>query len=86
MNNIEVEVSEYGANIEVTVEGSGPTGPPGPPGEGMKYEIGQGLKVNEKNELVVDTTNNVEQDNTKPITSAGVFTVVGNVEALLDTI
>ena len=86
MNDIEVEVSEYGANIEVTVEGSGPAGPPGPPGEGMQYEIGEGLKVNEQNQLIVDTTNDVEQDNTKPITSAGVFTVVGNVEALLGTI
>lgn len=86
MNNIEVEVSEYGANIEVTVEGSGPAGPPGPPGEGIQYEIGEGLKVNGQNQLIVDTTNDVEQDNTKPITSAGVFTVVGNVEALLGTI
>lgn len=86
MNNIEVEVSEYGANIEVTVEGSGPAGPPGPPGEGMQYEIGEGLKVNEQNQLIVDTTNDAEQDNTKPITSAGVFTVVGNVEVLLGTI
>lgn len=86
MNNIEVEVSEYGANIEVTVEGSGPAGPPGPPGEGMQYEIGEGLKVNEQNQLIVDTTNDAEQDNTKPITSAGVFIVVGNVEALLGTI
>jgi hypothetical protein len=36
--------------------------------------------------LSVNTTNNMEQDNTLPITSAGVFATVGNIEALLKTI
>lgn len=36
--------------------------------------------------LSVNTTNDVEQDNTLPITSAGVFATVGNIEALLKTI
>lgn len=36
--------------------------------------------------LSVNTTHSVEQDNTLPITSAGVYTAVGNIEALLKTI
>lgn len=36
--------------------------------------------------LSVNTTNDMEQDNTLPITSAGVFVTVGNIEALLKTI
>lgn len=36
--------------------------------------------------LSVNTTNKMEQDNTLPITSAGVFATVGNIEALLKTI
>ena len=36
--------------------------------------------------LSVNTTNDMEQDNTLPITSAGVFATVGNIEALLKTI
>lgn len=36
--------------------------------------------------LSVNTTNDMEQDNTRPITSAGVFATVGNIEALLKTI
>ena len=36
--------------------------------------------------LSVNTTNDVEQDNTLPITSAGVYTTVGNIETLLKTI
>lgn len=40
----------------------------------------------EKGILAVNTTNDMEQDNTLPITSAGVFATVGNIEALLKTI
>lgn len=36
--------------------------------------------------LSVNTTNIMEQDNTLPITSAGVYATVGNIEALLKTI
>lgn len=36
--------------------------------------------------LSVNTTNDMEQDNTLPITSAGVYATVGNIEALLKTI
>lgn len=54
-------------------------------GGGMGYEIGHGLKVT-GNTLEVDAAEEVEQDNTLPITSAAVYTTVGNIEILLGTI
>lgn len=49
---------------------------------GGGYEIGSGLKLDGK-VLSVDTAEAVEQDNTKPVTSAAVFMQIGNIEALL---
>lgn len=46
-------------------------------GSGLKYEGGV---------LSVETTDLMEQDNTLPMTSKGVYSVVGNIEALLTTI
>ena len=54
-------------------------------GGGVPYKIGYGLKV-EDNTLMVDAADAVEKDNTKPVTSAAVFTEVGNINALLATI
>lgn len=51
-------------------------------GGAVPYKIGAGLKVVE-NELMVDTANAVEQDNTRPVTSAAVYVEIGNIEALL---
>lgn len=52
-----------------------------------KYEIGGGLKLDDAtNTLSVDTATDVEEDNTKPITSAAVYQTVGNIEILLGTI
>lgn len=51
------------------------------PGAGG-YEIGDGLKVVE-GKLKVDTADAVQKDNTRPVTSAAVFTEVGNIEVLL---
>lgn len=48
-------------------------------------EIGSGLKFS-AGKLVVDTADNIEQDNTKPVTSAAVYTEIGNIEALLAAI
>ena len=48
-------------------------------------EIGEGLKV-DGGKLVVDTTDKIEQDNIKPVTSAAVYTEVGNINAILATI
>lgn len=58
---------------------------PLPEGGDFGYQIGNGLKVT-GNTLEVDTANDVEQDNTLPITSAAVYTTVGNIEILLGTI
>lgn len=51
-------------------------------GGGVPYQNGAGLKV-EENVLMVDAANAVEEDNTKPVTSAAVFVEIGNIEALL---
>ena len=48
----------------------------------LPYQIGAGLKV-EENVLMVDTAGKVEQDNTRPVTSAAVYVEIGNIEALL---
>nr|WP_317402622.1 hypothetical protein [uncultured Gemmiger sp.] len=54
---------------------------------GKAYVIGHGLKLDEQtNTLSVDTAEAVEQDNTLPVTSAAVYTTVGNIEVLLGTI
>lgn len=56
-------------------------------GSGGGYNIGPGLKLDaETNTLSVDTADAVEKDNTKPVTSAAVYTEVGNINALLATI
>lgn len=44
------------------------------------------LTLSAEGVLSVNTTNEMEQDNTQPITSAGVYVTVGNIEALLKTI
>ena len=59
---------------------------PLPEGGGFPYKIGNGLKVTGVNTLEVDTATDVEQNNTLPITSAAVYTTVGNIEILLGTI
>lgn len=52
------------------------------PGKSDTFTVGNGLKL-EHNTLSVDTANAVEEDNTKPVTSAAVYTEIGNIEALL---
>lgn len=52
---------------------------------GAGYPLGEGLKVVD-GKLTVDTVNAVEQDNTRPVTSAAVYTEVGNIEVLLANI
>ena len=62
-----------------------PSGGGGSGGGG--YTIGAGLKLDpESNVLSVDTADAVEADNTRPVTSAAVYTTVGNIDALLATI
>lgn len=51
------------------------------------YNIGSGLKLDrDTNTLSVDVATEVLEDNTLPITSAAVYTEVGNINVLLQTI
>lgn len=49
-------------------------------------KAGNGLKIAKDGTLSVDTADKSEKDNTKPITSAGVYLEIGNINALLATI
>lgn len=51
--------------------------------EWAKKDLGAGLTISEDGKLIVDTTDTVEEDNTKPVTSGAVYVVLGNVETLL---
>lgn len=56
-------------------------------GDGAGYNIGAGLTLNTTtNTLSVNTTNIASQDNTQPITSGGVYEIIGNINAILETI
>ena len=48
--------------------------------------VGKNLRISADGTLSVDTAAAVEQDNTRPITAAAVYTEVGNINALLETI
>ena len=54
-------------------------------GSGFPYVIGDGLKV-DGDVLSVDTAEIPEENNTKPITSAAVYSEIGNINVLLATI
>lgn len=54
-------------------------------GGNVDFRVDETLTL-ENGVLSVNTTNDMEKDNTLPITSAGVFATVGNIEALLKTI
>lgn len=48
--------------------------------------VGENLNIDENGVLSVDIAETVEQDNSRPITSAAVHMTVGNINALLETI
>ena len=48
--------------------------------------VGEDLQITQSGVLSVTKANQVEQDNTHPITAAAVYTEVGNISALLQTI
>lgn len=68
------------AAVQKIVEDYLKANPPSP------VKAGNGLKIAEDGTLSVDTANKAEKDNTKPITSAGVYLEIGNIDALLATI
>ena len=53
---------------------------------GAEVKVDGNTIVQEDGILRVNTTDKAEADNTQPITSAGVYTVVGNINAILETI
>ena len=83
MGGIEFELKKrdpVDVSFNVSVRAGGGSG-------GGGYTIGDGLKLDAAtNTLSVDTADAVEEDNTKPVTSAAVYTEVGNINALLATI
>lgn len=44
------------------------------------------IKVNENGKIYVNTANDAEKDNTLPITAAAVYTEIGNIDVLLQSI
>ena len=48
--------------------------------------VGENLRISADGVLSVDTATAIEEDNTRPVTSAAVQTTVGNIEILLKTI
>lgn len=48
--------------------------------------VGDDLSITPEGRLSVLKATSVEQDNTRPITSAAVYTEIGNIEVLLETI
>ena len=53
---------------------------------GVNFTTDETLSLSEDGVLSVNTADDVEQDNTLPVTSAAVFAEVGNINALLGTI
>ena len=68
------------------VDGSGADAPIASETVAGIVRVGQNLNVSADGVLSVDTAAAAEQDNTRPITSAAVYTEVGNINALLETI
>ena len=80
-----------GRSVTVTLKAVDDSALP-PVSDSMRYadrenagiiKVGDGLLISEAGVLSVDTTDTAEEDNTKPMTSAGVYTQIGNIEALL---
>lgn len=84
---VRIEEDEDGNRVLVfgipagTEEGGGGTS-----GSGAEIKVDGKTIVQEDGVLRVNTTDKAEADNTQPITSAGVNMIVGNINAILETI
>ena len=76
-DNIIIEQEDSELKISSLGGGGGSGGP--------TYKAGDNIDIT-NNVISVITTDDVEEDNTKPITSAAVYTEVGNINILLQTI
>ena len=74
--------TDKGAYVESELAVSGGMGFATPDSAGI-IKVGNNLTISEDGVLSVITTDTAQQDNTKPITSAGVYTLAGNIEVLL---
>ena len=74
--------TDSGAYVESELAVSGGMGFATPDSAGI-IKVGNNLAISEDGVLSVITTDTAQQDNTKPITSAGVYTLAGNIEVLL---
>ena len=84
------ELDQFDANniIEALkyLKVNGGTGGGGESGGGVNFTPGNALEITPDGILNVVTADEVEEDNTLPITSAAVAATVGNIEILLKTI
>lgn len=78
-------LSYDGLNLSLTSGGKPLSSVPIIGGEGPVYKFGHGLKQ-EGVTISVNAVDNFSGDNTLPMTAAGVYASVGNIEALLETI
>ena len=84
--------TEHGAYVESTfplpeVPGGGGSGGSWSQISGKPFDTIDGnTLVNRSGTLCVNTTDDAEQDNTRPITSSGVHVICGNINALLQAI
>ena len=74
--------TDRGEYVESELAVSGGMGFATPDSAGI-IKVGNNLAISEDGVLSVITTDTAQQDNTKPITSAGVYTLAGNIEVLL---
>ena len=83
--NVEVEGGSGGVSEEQIATAVEKYLDENPINTGVQFETDATLTLKD-GVLSVNTTDQMEQDNTRPITSAGVYATVGNIEALLKTI
>ena len=65
---------------------TGLQGPKGDKGEDAVFDITDDFYFTSNNKLALVKEVDAIKDNTKPITSGGVYNIVGNIESLLETI
>ena len=75
----------YNELIQEKIKNSGGSSG-GSSGSTTNLKAGENINITDDGYISVVTTNEVEEDNTKPITSAAVYTEVGNINVLLKTI
>ena len=80
-------VNQSGSYAWYTITTSNTLQLEGTGGSGTSFNIGSGLILNtETNTLSVDVADAAEEDNTRPISSVAVYSQIGNIAAILDTI